>query len=150
MSLLKVKTKKNLAQSYQDAITQLAPNAAGELVRACHPYAVRLPIRMSEICSSLDHVAEVFIYSTDPNKVAYKAAALWNHWIRIKGKVKEEDYPKVATFQGMETLAEIVELDDGDYAEIWRAAKNCKHYKAGHPEFPVAFMLPASDVSYFK
>ena len=152
MSLLQVKVKKGKKQSYKEVRNMSAVDLKGNTVRLCKPYAVRLPVRMSSIQSSMDHVAEVFLYGSDMEKVAYQAAALWNHWIRIKRGLKEEDYPKLQTYDtGMaESIAECIELDDGDYEEIWKAAKKCKHYKAGHPSYPVAFMLPPSDISYYK
>ena len=149
MSLHKVKTEKNKGQSYLDLKDKMAYDKEGNLVRMCYPFVVRLPVKMSIIQSSLDYVDEIFLYHNDPNKVAYKAMALWNHWVRLKNNVPEEAFPKVQNYQGygMETLAEIISLEDSDYEDLWKTAKKVKHYRAGHPEFPAAFMVPSEGKS---
>jgi hypothetical protein len=69
--------------------------------------------------------------------------------VRLKNNVPEEAFPKVQNYQGygMETLAEIISLEDSDYEDLWKTAKKVKHYRAGHPEFPAAFMVPSEGKS---
>lgn len=149
MSLHKVKTKSKKGQSYLDLQKMMAYDKNGSLVRMCYPFVVRLPVKMSAIQTSLDYVDEVFLYHNDPNKVAYKALALWNHWVRIKKAIPEEAFPKVQNYQGfgMETLCEIISIEDSDYEDLWKTARKVEHHYAGHPKFPAAFMVPSKGKS---
>jgi hypothetical protein len=149
MSLHQVKTRSKTGQSFLELRERMAYDKEGNLARMCYPFAVRLPVKMSNIHSSLDYVDEVFLYHNDPNKVAYKALALWNHWIRIKANLPEESFPKVQNYQGvgMETLCEIISMEDSDFEELWKTAKKVKHFYAGHPEHPAAFMVPSTGKS---
>lgn len=144
MSLHKVKTKSKEGQSYLDLRERMAYDKNGNLARMCYPFAVRLPVKMSHIQTSLDYVDEVFLYHNDPNKVAYKALALWNHWVRIKPRLAEEAFPKVQNYQGdgLETMCEIISIEDSDFEDLWNTARKVKHYYAGHPQHPAAFMVP--------
>lgn len=143
---------KRKPQSYLDYKDIKAYNKKGVLDHVYKPFAIMLPVKMSVIQTSLDYVAEVFLFGRDPDKVPYKALALWNRWVRVANGIKEEDYPKVQYHQGegMDTLVQGVELDMSDYEEIWNTARKVKHCCAGDKRYPVAFMIQDMKHSAFK